>query len=58
MSVIVGLIMLTKAELIKVVHKALADSKDKDVDCERLTSFEQDNDEVLLRFFGLEEEDE
>jgi hypothetical protein len=50
--------MLTKSELIKLVHKALADSKDKDVDCERLTSFEQDNDEVLLRFFGLEEEDD
>ena len=48
--------MLTKSELIKLVHKALAASNDKDVDCERLTSFEQDNDEVLLRFFGLEEE--
>ena len=50
--------MLTKSELIKVVHKALADSKDNDVDCERLTLMEQDNDEVVLRFFGLEEEDE
>lgn len=50
--------MLTKAELIKVVHKALANSNDKDVDCERLTLMEQDDDEVVLRFFGLEEEDE
>ncbi len=45
--------MLTKDELIKLVHKALADSNDKDVDCERLTSFEQDNDEGSFKVLWI-----
>ena len=46
---------MTKDELIALIHSALKPTK---IDCERLTDFEQDNDEIVMRFFGLEEEEE
>ena len=46
---------MTADELIALIHSAIKKTK---VDCERLTEFEQDNDEIVMRFFGLEEEEE
>tara|TARA_Y100000004_G_scaffold94701_1_gene106111 strand:+ start:771 stop:923 length:153 start_codon:yes stop_codon:yes gene_type:complete len=46
---------MDKEELIALIHSALKPTK---IDCERLTDFEQDNDEIVMRFFGLEEEEE
>jgi len=48
-------IIMTADELIALIHSAL---KPTSIDCERLTDFEQDNDEIVMRFFGLEEEEE
>ena len=45
---------MDKEELIALIHSALKPTK---IDCERLTDFEQDNDEIVMRFFGLEEEE-
>ena len=46
---------MTADELIALIHSAIKETK---VDCERLTEFEQDNDEIVMRFFDLEEEEE
>ncbi len=51
----VGGNVMTKDELIALIHSALKPTK---IDCERLTDFEQDNDEIVIRFFGLEEEED
>ena len=45
---------MTKQELISIIHDALSKT---DVDCERLTDFEQDTDEIVMRFFHVDEED-
>ena len=37
---------MTKQELISIIHEALNKT---DVDCERLTDFEQDTDEIVMR---------
>ena len=46
---------MTAEELIALIHSAI---KETSVDCERLTEFEQDPDEIVMRFFDLEEEKE
>ena len=46
---------MTKDELIALIHSAI---KETSIDCERLTDFEQDPDEIVMRFFDLEEEEE
>ena len=46
---------MTADELITLIHSVIKPTK---VDCERLTEFEQDNDEIVMRFFYLEEEED
>ena len=46
---------MTADELIALIHSAI---KETSVDCERLTEFEQDPDEIVMRFFDLEEEED
>ena len=46
---------MTKQELISIIQDALSKT---DVDCERLTDFEQDTDEIVMRFFHVDEEEE
>jgi len=46
---------MTADELIALIHSAI---KETSIDCERLTDFEQDPDEIVMRFFDLEEEEE
>jgi len=50
-----GSFSMTADELIALIHSAIKETK---VDCERLTDFEQDPDEIVMRFFDLEEEEE
>tara|TARA_R100000700_G_C3064261_1_gene77577 strand:+ start:397 stop:540 length:144 start_codon:yes stop_codon:yes gene_type:complete len=46
---------MTADELIVLIHSAI---KETSVDCERLTDLEQDNEEIVMRFFDLEEEED
>ena len=46
---------MTADELIALIHSAIKETK---VDCERLKEFEQDPDEIVMRFFDLEEEED
>jgi len=45
---------MTADELIALIHSAI---KETSIDCERLKDFEQDPDEIVMRFFDLEEEE-
>jgi len=45
---------MTVDELIALIHSAI---KETSIDCERLKDFEQDPDEIVMRFFDLEEEE-
>ena len=46
---------MTADELITLIHSVIKPTK---VDCERLTDLEQDNEEIVMRFFDLEEEEQ